>query len=107
MVELNDKLDSFKQSMKHIISFDDDIDDVQLPSTMTRFQLIMAFFLYYGVLIDIHSSLLVPWFHFTDVGQLDTFRPQIENSCRIVSETARSVILATRLVRLEPNTPVL
>lgn len=107
MTELSDELDSFKRSIKHVISFDDAIDDVQLPPTITRLQLIMIYFLYYGVLTDIHSPLLVPWFHYTDSGQLDAFRYQVECSCRIVVETARAVILCTRLIRLEPNTSVL
>lgn len=100
-------MDFFKQSIKHVISFDETIDDVRLPPAMTRFQLIMIYFLYYGVLIDIHSPLLVPWFHYADSSQLNAFRSQIERSCRVVVETARTVILYSRLVRLEPNTPVL
>ncbi|KAK5045660.1 hypothetical protein LTR84_009029 [Exophiala bonariae] len=105
--ELNTDVDSFKRSVKHIIPFDDAIEDVQLPPNMTRCQLMVVYFLYYSVLTDIHSSLLVPWFSFTDSGQFDAFRAQVESSCRIVAETARNVILCSRLIRLKPNTPVL
>lgn len=107
MSELNNEVDSLKRSVKHIIPFDDAIEDVQLPPSMTRCQLMVIYFLYYNVLIDIHSSLLVPWFFFTDSGQFDAFRAQVESSCRIVAETARNVILHSRLIRLKPNTPVL
>ncbi|KEF62021.1 uncharacterized protein A1O9_03593 [Exophiala aquamarina CBS 119918] len=107
VTELNAKVDSLKHTVKHFIPFDDAIEDIQLPQNMTRCQLMVAYFLYYSVLIDIHSSLLVPWFHFTDSGQFDAFRAQVESSCRTVAETARSIILCTGLIRLKPTTPVL
>ncbi|KIW13560.1 hypothetical protein PV08_08748 [Exophiala spinifera] len=107
VTELNAKVDSLKHTVKHFIPFDDAVEDTQLPQNMTRCQLMVAYFLYYSVLIDIHSSLLVPWFHFTDSGQFDAFRAQVESSCRTVAETARRIILCTGLIRLKPNTPVL
>ncbi|KEF54370.1 uncharacterized protein A1O9_09536 [Exophiala aquamarina CBS 119918] len=107
VAELHEEVILFKRTINHIIDLDEQLDEMPMPRMMTMFQLIMVYFLYYSVLFDIHTPLMLPWFHLTGSKRFDTFHPQVQNSCAIIARTARVAILGCRLVQLDANTPVL
>ncbi|KEF56925.1 uncharacterized protein A1O9_07115 [Exophiala aquamarina CBS 119918] len=107
VTELDQELVTFKQSIEHLITLDEPLDEQRVLATMPTFQLLMLHFLYYGLLFEIHGPLMLPWFDCTMIKQLESFRSQVDRSCALVAKTARAAILATRLVRLDANCPVL
>lgn len=107
VTELDQEVTTFKQSVEHLVSLDEPLDEQRILPTMPVFQLLMIHFLYYGLLFEIHGHLMLPWFDRTMIKQLEAFRSQVDHSCAIVAKTARAAILATRLVRLDANCPVL
>lgn len=106
VTELDQEVDIFRRSVDHIISLDKPLDLMHATSTMPNTEAIMVYFLYYGLLLDIHHPLMVPWSGSSSV-ELQSFQIEVERSCSIVASTARQAILASRFVQLNASSIVM
>lgn len=110
VAELDEEVHQFKLSIKHIICLDESVDLLtpeQSPQGIPMDRAVLIYFLYYGLLFDIHSPLMLPWYSHSCPKQLVSFCNQVQYSCDVVANTARAAILGTRLVQLNANTQTL
>lgn len=107
--ELEKQLEKFKSSFEHIIAWDEPVELTSFiqSSILSPGQIMIIYFLYYGLLLDMHSPLIVPWIPHRSGTTLLSFHDHIEHSCAVVASVARRAILASRLVQLNANCTVL
>lgn len=105
---LDQELRTLKESMKYLFCVDAPIDPSALPSFITLNQALHLQFAYYNLLSDIHTTLTYPW---SQAMLQPTDNPdhqkQVDLSVSIVADAARALILATKWVHLDANTPIL
>ncbi|EXJ69162.1 uncharacterized protein A1O5_08097 [Cladophialophora psammophila CBS 110553] len=108
VIDLDQQLRSLKDSMAYIFCVDAPINPSSLPAGMSLNQALDVQFTYYDLLSHIHTALTYPWSQaMLRPQENDKHRKQIETSCSIVADAARSIILATKWVHLDANCSVL
>ena len=107
VTELDQEVNALKRSIEHVISLDEPLDTFPASAKMSMFQSTLIYFVYYELLFEIHSPLMLPWVGHTSARHLQAFQSEFERSCSIVAETARAAILASRFVHLNANSLVM
>ena len=107
--EVEKQLEAFKSSFEHIVPWDEPVElkTFTLTSVLSSDQMMIVYFLYYCLLLDMHGSLMVPWLIRHSRTSPAAFHKQTEHSCNVVASAARKAILASRFIHLSANCPVL
>lgn len=104
--EINEQLAAWCESVKHIIDFNSDINLSRLPEGLTLQQTVHLFFSYYNLVLEIQSTLILPWSKalFNPTHQ-EILRPVFEKSAATAAEVCRKAILTTKNVRINADVP--
>ena len=79
----------------------------QLPAHLSLEQVLYLQYAYFNALLDIHTVLACPWSRALVALQPHaTFRTQVETSMKMVAETSRSAVLATKDIPVSRPTPL-
>lgn len=105
--QLENELAAFTSSVKHIIQFDSPLDLTAIPIGFTVDQTMSLYFLYYMLLLEIHTPLTIPWFGQTSSTGDQAGQNQVERSSSVTANACRALILATGYTRLDANASVL
>jgi len=104
---LDDRLLTLKSSFQHIFHIDAPIDPARLPPNLNLYQAVYLQFVYYCIVFDIHTALANPWSRaILSSESNNSVAIQSQQSSRIVAETSRAAIWATKNIHLDANTPV-
>ncbi|KAK5051556.1 hypothetical protein LTR84_003208 [Exophiala bonariae] len=107
MDQLIYQLEHWKDSLPTALSDDLPGTVVQLSNTRRLNKILYLKFAYYGSLTAIHTIFFFPWI--SAICDIDphnkTHSEQIANSTRIVADTARSIIRATRSMQVNATSP--
>lgn len=105
--ELEKKVDTFTQSVRHIISFETPALEARSPHGFDLEQMISLQHLYYLLQLEIHTTLAFPWYHNSKaVKDPHLRRDRMNQSSSIVVTTARETIHMSRLVRIDASAAV-
>lgn len=104
--ELDEEVNVLKRSVEHIIMFDEPLDSLSTPLCMSFYHIVILYFLYYSLVLEIHGPLMLPWSEASS-RQFQPFQPQVERSCSIVAQIARAAILGSRFIQLDANSLVM
>jgi hypothetical protein len=102
--DLNKELDELKRSTQPKFCLDGPLDVSQLPKGITLRQAQSLQYHYYCLVLDINTPLAYPWSGICTYAKQDMAAfAQIETSWSAVAQASRSVILATRQIRLDAS----
>lgn len=107
MGELSQRLEHWKTSLPPALRLDAPIAAAEFSSTRKLNQVLYIQFAYYGSLTSIHTIFFFPWISaICGIDPHDTIQGnQIANSTKIVAETARNIIRATRSMDINAASP--
>jgi len=102
--EINEKLMSWKQSIRHIIDFDRDIDLANLPDGLSLQQTVHLYFCYFNIVLEMQGAFIKPWSKalFWPTHQ-EILESAFENSAAMAAEVCRRSILSTKHVQINAN----
>lgn len=102
--EMNKQLQTWKESIRHIIDFDKDIDVSNLPEGLSLQQAVHLHFCYYNIILEMQGALIKPWSKtlFGPIRQ-EILESAFENSAAIAAEVCRKAILTTKHVKIDAN----
>ncbi|KEF57046.1 uncharacterized protein A1O9_07236 [Exophiala aquamarina CBS 119918] len=107
MAELSLQLELWKDSLSPALRPGTPISIAEFPSTRDLNKVMYLQFAYYGSLTAIHTIFYFPWISvICGINAHDTAHSsQIASSSKIVAETARNIIQATRFMRVDAASP--
>ncbi|KEF55737.1 uncharacterized protein A1O9_08487 [Exophiala aquamarina CBS 119918] len=107
VLKLDVKLEDLRINLQNQCQIDLPMKLTELPAGLDMRQAISLQFLYYNLVWDIHTTLAHPWFRdIIGLERYSEFQSQIVNSCAIVAETSRAVILDCRLIQIDASCPM-
>lgn len=105
--KLQVKLEDLRINLKNHCQIDLPMKLTEPPAGLDTRQAISIQFLYYNLVWDIHTTLAHPWFRdIIGLERYSDFQSQIVNSCAIVADTSRAVILDCRLIHIDASCPM-
>lgn len=107
MSELDNELDQYQRSISSLVPLEEALDPLAVSPALPMNMVILVKYIYYSILLAIHTPLVLPWFNQTKLNRPENFEQQVEYSCQTMAKTARAAILNTRFIHLNASTPVL
>lgn len=105
--ELEKKVEMFKLSVRHIISFETPVLEIESSHYFDLERMISLQHLYYLLQLEIHTTLAFPWYHNGKAAKDPLLRRDcVNHSSSVVIKVARETILMSRLVHIDASSAV-
>jgi hypothetical protein len=107
VVELDQQLRALAASIQHIMPLEASIDPSSLPKGINLNQALYLQYLYFHIATEIHIALTYPWPQAEQsLNQDAILRDQSQTSSNIVANASRAIIIATKHLQIDVNSPV-